>query len=146
MRESTQATSCKALLAIAGALRNDYASYHHLHLIIVLIRLLCAISALAEFPGEIERMFCGRDGTTMQSINETGVYEVRLFKNGQDQLVRLDDYIPCRIGDGPIYARAKGMQCVCDETEYSAQSNYLQRCRALGNAGRKSLCKVLWQL
>ncbi len=63
-------------------------------------------------------MFCGRDGKTLQSINETGVYEVRLFKNGQDQLVRIDDYIPCRIGDGPIYARAKGMQCLYETQNF----------------------------
>jgi calpain-15 len=37
-----------------------------------------------------------------------GVYQVRLFKQGQEEIIQLDDYIPCFPHAGPIYSRAVG--------------------------------------
>ena len=77
-------------------------------LILSIIRLLCAFSALAEFPGEIKRIFTLPGHKTPQSLNETGVYDVQLCLSGQWQKVRVDDYFPCKYEGSTIYARAHG--------------------------------------
>ena len=38
------------------------------------------------------------------------MYDVRLYKNGEEQYVRLDDYFPCKPNGSTIYARAKGSE------------------------------------
>lgn len=71
--------------------------------------LLCAMSALAERPGEIQKMFVMDDGSgAVQTRNEHGVYKVRLCKNGEWQFVRLDDYFPCFPEAGPVYSKSHG--------------------------------------
>ena len=46
---------------------------------VTLDRLLCALSALAEFPGEIERLFVLPGEHEPQDSNEYGVYSVGIM-------------------------------------------------------------------
>jgi calpain-15 len=65
---------------------------------------MCALAALTEFPRLVEDIFPVHSKT----VNEAGVYSLRLCKNGQWQEVRVDDYFPCYPGGGPIYSRSNG--------------------------------------
>ena len=67
--------------------------------------LLAALAAIAEFPEEINNLLCSDEGLT-QRYNSEGVYEVTLYKNGQRVRVRLDDFVPCVPGAGPMYSRS----------------------------------------
>lgn len=64
--------------------------------------LLCALSALAERPALIERIFVTKE------YNENGVYQLKFCKNGEWQNVVLDDYFPCFPNGGPIFSRNNG--------------------------------------
>eukprot|EP00045_Choanoeca_perplexa_P016316 m.218822 g.218822 ORF g.218822 m.218822 type:complete len:950 (-) comp17225_c1_seq7:2973-5822(-) len=70
--------------------------------------LLCAISALAEFPSFIERLFTPKDMLQPIQVNEQGVYQVQICKHGEWWTMRLDDLFPVVVGHGPIFARAHG--------------------------------------
>ena len=72
--------------------------------------MLCAFSALAEFPDEVARIFCLPKEREPQQVNDVGVYDLRLCFNGQWRYVRLDDYFPCKFNGDTIYARAHGFE------------------------------------
>jgi len=65
---------------------------------------LCALSAIAEFPHLVKRLFLKES----QTVSSSGVYKLRLCKNGQWQTVTVDDYFPCWPGGGPAYSRSHG--------------------------------------
>ena len=69
--------------------------------------LLGAIATLLEHEEEVRRLFSHADGS-VQMANAPGVYEVRMHKNGGQQCVRLDDYVPCIPGGGPLYGHSCG--------------------------------------
>ena len=72
---------------------------------------MCAFSALAEFPEEVTRLLClpGKPKSP-QTANTTGVYDVRLCKNGEWRYIRVDDYFPCKFGGSTIFAKAQGAE------------------------------------
>jgi len=70
--------------------------------------LLCAFSALAEFPEEVKRIFCLPGERAPQGVNDAGVYDLQLCLNGTWHRVRIDDYFPCKYNGDTIYARAHG--------------------------------------
>ncbi len=43
-----------------------------------------------------------------QDACEFGVYEVRACIGGRWQSIRMDDYMPCTPGGGPVFARNNG--------------------------------------
>ena len=46
------------------------------------------MSALAEFPDRIKRIFLTKD------VNEAGCYAVQMYINGEKRTVVVDDYFP----------------------------------------------------
>jgi len=63
--------------------------------------LMCALSACAEFPGLIKKLF--PDGTK----HANGLYRVKLCLGGAWRTVVVDDFFPCDAHGGPVYSRAK---------------------------------------
>ena len=66
--------------------------------------LMCALSALAEFPHLVTKLFAPES----RRASAAGVYRLRLCKNGMWQSVLVDDLVPCFPGGGPAYSRAHG--------------------------------------
>ncbi len=64
--------------------------------------LLSAVSALAERPALLERLFITKE------LNEYGIYRVKICKNGEWVTVTVDDYFPCYPLGAPIFARTQG--------------------------------------
>lgn len=95
---SVRMISIKDLLATAGKAASTELS-------LTVARLLCAIASLAEEPDAIFRLF--ELERHVQEANAEGVYQLRMCKNGCWQTVRVDDFIPCRPGGGPVFATAK---------------------------------------
>ena len=60
---------------------------------------LGAVSALAESPAFIQRLF--PDGNALQSV---GMFRVHIFKDGEEHIVVVDDYIPCG-SRGPVFSK-----------------------------------------
>ena len=50
---------------------------------------LSAISVLTEHPNRVRKLLVS------DKINEEGVFGVKMYKNGEEQIVILDNYIPC---------------------------------------------------
>ena len=63
--------------------------------------LMCALSACAEFPGLIKKLF--PDGTK----HANGLYRVKLCLSGTWRTIVVDDFFPCDAHGGPVYSRAK---------------------------------------
>ena len=63
--------------------------------------LMCALSACAEFPGLIKKLF--PDGTK----HANGLYRVKLCLGGAWRTIVVDDFFPCDAHGGPVYSRAK---------------------------------------
>lgn len=63
---------------------------------------LSALAILAERPALIERLFITK------GYNESGVYRVKLCKNGEWVTVTVDDYFPCFPEGEPLFARNHG--------------------------------------
>ena len=63
---------------------------------------MCALSSLAERPELVERLFITKN------YNEEGLYRIKICKNGDWQVVTVDDYFPCYPNGGPIFSRAAG--------------------------------------
>ena len=66
---------------------------------------LSAISALAEYPVRVERLF----RNSHSGPNEFGIYGVNICKNGQWTDIVIDDWIPVRDGE-PVFSRAQGSE------------------------------------
>lgn len=66
--------------------------------------LLAAISALAEFPGRVQKLFLQKDR------NDAGCYAVRLFVNGQYVNIQIDDYFPVDEYKRLAFAGSKGQE------------------------------------
>ena len=62
---------------------------------------MCALSACAEFPGLIKKLF--PDGTK----HANGLYRVKLCLGGAWRTIVVDDFFPCDAHGGPVYSRAK---------------------------------------
>jgi len=62
---------------------------------------LASLACMTEFPDRIRKIFVN------QTKNEQGVYGVRMCKNGDQQLILVDDHFPCKY-DTPVYSRANG--------------------------------------
>ena len=62
---------------------------------------LSSLSVLAEHERRITRLFSSAE------VNENGVYQVTLTKNGVKMAVCVDDFIPCKHHE-PCFARAHG--------------------------------------
>jgi calpain-15 len=60
---------------------------------------LSSLAALAEHPNRIRKLFVN------QERNSAGTYGVVLCKNGKQQLILVDNYIPCKNGK-PCFSRA----------------------------------------
>lgn len=60
---------------------------------------LSALAILAERPALIERLFLTRH------VNEMGIYRVKLCKNGEWQVVTVDDLFPCYPKGEPIFSK-----------------------------------------
>ena len=59
---------------------------------------LSALAILAERPALIERLFLTRH------VNEIGIYRVKLCKNGEWQIVTIDDFFPCYPQGEPLFS------------------------------------------
>lgn len=68
--------------------------------------LLAAISAVAEFPSRIQKIFIN------QQSNAQGVYGVKFYVQGVPTEIVLDDYIPCTKSSkekiSPVFSKPKG--------------------------------------
>lgn len=62
---------------------------------------LSSLAALAEHPDRIRNMF------VQQEAAENGLYATRMFKNGLQMYVAVDDRFPCK-GDAVAFARSNG--------------------------------------
>lgn len=62
---------------------------------------LCSLSALAERPGLIKRLFKTKD------VEKDGLYSVWLCINGEWQEILLDDYFPC-YDNKPAFSNSVG--------------------------------------
>ena len=77
---------------------------------------MCSLASLAEFPHLIEKLYESSwsdtpDGrVAVGGACEHGAYEVTICKNGAWTPVRVDDFFPCRPGEGngPVFSRASG--------------------------------------
>ena len=58
-----------------------------------------ALAALTERPGLIERLFVTKD------ITKSGIYRIKLCKNGEWVSVTIDDYFPCYPMGAPVFCR-----------------------------------------
>jgi calpain-15 len=58
-----------------------------------------ALAALTERPGLIERLFVTKD------ITKSGIYRVKLCKNGEWVSITIDDYFPCYPMGAPVFCR-----------------------------------------
>ena len=63
---------------------------------------LSAISVLTEHPNRIRKLIVS------DKMNKEGVFGVKLFKNGEEQIVILDNYIPCDEKGEPVFSSANG--------------------------------------
>ena len=63
---------------------------------------LSSIAALAENPERIRAMFLSDEA------NDVGIYAAKMYKNGIEMVVIIDDLIPCKSGDNVAFARANG--------------------------------------
>ncbi|EGD72049.1 hypothetical protein PTSG_00065 [Salpingoeca rosetta] len=70
--------------------------------------LMCALASIAEREERILKIFQSPRSTATQTRNAVGAYQVRLCKNGEWWLIRLDDYFPCLPGQGPVFSRSHG--------------------------------------
>lgn len=64
--------------------------------------LMCALASLSERPALIERLFITK------TVNNIGIYRVKLCKNGEWVTVTVDDYFPCFPMGSPIFSRSNG--------------------------------------
>ena len=62
---------------------------------------LAALSSLAEFPDRVKEMF------VTKTINKAGIYMVRLFLNGNETLVTVDDHLPVQKSGKPAFASCR---------------------------------------
>ncbi|OMJ87011.1 hypothetical protein SteCoe_11338 [Stentor coeruleus] len=60
---------------------------------------ISAVACLTERPGLIERLFITKD------INKSGVYRVKICKNGEWLSVTVDDFFPCYPMGVPVFTR-----------------------------------------
>jgi len=67
---------------------------------------MCALSSIAEFQELVKALFVVREDAATSSSD--GVYQVRLCKNGEWQVITVDDLFPCKPEGGPIYSHANG--------------------------------------
>lgn len=58
-----------------------------------------ALASLTERPGLIERLFVTKD------INKSGIYRIKLCKNGEWLSITIDDYFPCYPMGSPVFCR-----------------------------------------
>lgn len=63
---------------------------------------LSALQILAENPKLVERLFIKPD------CNPMGFYKIRICKNGEWNVVTIDDYFPCYVNGGPIFTFGEG--------------------------------------
>lgn len=63
---------------------------------------LSALAVLAERPALIERLFITKE------VSSTGVYRVKLCKNGEWVTVTVDDFFPCYPEGEPLFAKSHG--------------------------------------
>ena len=87
--------------------------------------LMCALSACAEFPGLIKKLF--PDGTK----HANGLYRVKLCLGGAWRTLTIDDFFPCDAHGGPVYSRAKHEELwvlLLEKAHAKAAGNY-QRLR-----------------
>ena len=63
---------------------------------------LGALATLAERPALIERLFLTKQP------NPLGIYRVKICKNGEWQVVTIDDYFPCYTLGAPLFSRCQG--------------------------------------
>jgi calpain-15 len=62
---------------------------------------LSSISSLAEFPERVEDIFLTKQ------VNDAGCYALRLYVNGEEQIVVVDDYFPyCAYKDEWAFSRS----------------------------------------
>ena len=59
---------------------------------------LSALAIMAERPALIERLFLTRH------VNDIGIYRVKLCKNGEWQIVTIDDLFPCYPKGEPLFS------------------------------------------
>lgn len=65
---------------------------------------LGALATLAERPALIERLFLTKQ------FNPLGVYKVKICKNGEWQVVTIDDYFPCYTLGAPVFSKCQGTE------------------------------------
>ena len=56
---------------------------------------------LAERPALIERLFITK------TVNDEGIYRVKICKNGYWQLVTIDDFFPCYPKGQPLFSKGE---------------------------------------
>ena len=60
---------------------------------------LSVLAALAEHPHRIKKLF------DLSKTNVDGIWSVKMFKNGLDQEIVMDNFIPCLYGS-PVFSKA----------------------------------------
>ena len=62
---------------------------------------LAALSSLAEFEERVKAMFVTKE------VNAAGIYMVKMFINGNEQPVIVDDYLPCKRNGSAAFATSR---------------------------------------
>lgn len=63
---------------------------------------MASIASIAENPALVKRLFITKE------YNPEGIYKLKICKNGEWVEVTIDDYIPCHLSGGPMFARNQG--------------------------------------
>jgi calpain-15 len=63
---------------------------------------ISAVAILAERPALIERLFLSKE------VNVNGIYRLKICKNGEWQVITIDDLIPCFPMDEPLFSKCHG--------------------------------------
>ena len=64
--------------------------------------LMCTLASLAERPSLVKRLF------KSEEVSPCGLYRIRFCKNGEWQVVTVDDYFPCAPFGKPKFNRSNG--------------------------------------
>jgi calpain-15 len=84
---------------------------------------LASLASIAENPALVKRLFI------TQEYNEEGIYRVKVCKNGEWMTINIDDYIPCHLNGGPMFASNEGNELwtmLLEKAYAKVHGNYCQ--------------------
>ena len=72
--------------------------------------LIACFAALVEFPELLKKIFYCKNESINQTINEEGLYFLRIFSLGQSFSIKIDDYFPCNDDRTLFYTKSNRKQ------------------------------------